>query len=762
MQREQPLKDIKMKFFQFELDPKGLPDTFEERITLLRKIGKKADRKFQRKYKNLINWFVEYDSLYLLSFCLNYFLTTEEGYDEEAEKGSLAFPPHFQEILQAFSLCEKRSFSGKPLFHDVEKFRKMMRELGDSMIQRLHDIPEKLKTADEVNAYRLRVEMMNHTLAVRGWAYSHQIEKVTEDLCNLINNEFKSIHGVSPWSLFKLFYLMMDAVGDRMNAHRQKLHKVLSQKSHYKICETYEDEFPHLTKMDRKSQDLLWERVGKDISHFRAIMLSHSDLCLENLLSFSLDEIVGLAEGELSKEQVGYLFNRIAYSFSDLRDFEKEHILLDNPVHNKPFIKVKQEKYFTSLWSLLPHISIKILENFIGENNELKDKYNIAKATYLEDEIEKLFRAHFPTAQIYRSTRWTSPSDNKEYENDLLVIIDSFAIVVEAKSGIVTQAAKRGAPERLFKNLQALIEEPSEQALRFIGFLKQHDSEIEFLDKNRKRIKITHSKVKFYIPLGVTFSQLGVISTNLKLLVSAGVTKKKINELISSINLTDLQIVFELLTTQAQKIHYLQRRREFEAHINYIGDEMDLLAFYLDTGFNVGNREFGEKWHFNLILKSKELDPYIINNASGIVSNKPQLKLTKWWLDILNYIELRKPEKWLETCYILLNLHHEDQQEFENLFKRLVDDIKQGKTKEKHNWIIFTSANPHRRFVVIGYPYHDIDKSERNLMMEDMIYNEDKDIKGALVIAVNSEKKHYPYSAIATKLSPDLFDSQFL
>ena len=68
------------------------------------------------------------------------------------------------------------------------------------------------------------------------------------------------------------------------------------------------------------------------------------------------------------------------------------------------------------------------------------------------------------------------------------------------------------------------------------------------------------------------------------------------------------------------------------------------------------------KWYFNLVLKSKELDPYIIKNASGIESKKPPMNLTKLWKDILDFIDKRKPEKWLETSYVLLNLHNEEQE----------------------------------------------------------------------------------------------------
>src|SRR3546814_19200120 len=63
-----------------------------------------------------------------------------------------------------------------------------------------------------------------------------------------------------------------------------------------------------------------------------------------------------------------------------------------------------------------------------------------------------------------------------------------------------------------------------------------------------------------------------------------------------------------LLTREVEKVHYLSRRREFEAHMDYEGDELDLLGFYLDNGFNIGDTEYSQDIVLNMALKSKELD----------------------------------------------------------------------------------------------------------------------------------------------------------
>jgi hypothetical protein len=74
--------------------------------------------------------------------------------------------------------------------------------------------------------------------------------------------------------------------------------------------------------------------------------------------------------------------------------------------------------------------------------------------------------------------------------------------------------------------------------------------------------------------------------------------------------LADLEIVFDILESVPHKIHYIKRRADLEAHFDYKGDELDLLAFYLQSGFNIGEAEFS-KDHFTLLGMSKPIRPVL-------------------------------------------------------------------------------------------------------------------------------------------------------
>lgn len=134
--------------------------------------------------------------------------------------------------------------------------------------------------------------------------------------------------------------------------------------------------------------------------------------------------------------------------------------------------------------------------------------------------------------------------------------------------------------------------------------------------------------------------------------------------------LADLEIVFDILKTTPEKIHYLKRRAELEANADYKGDELDLLGFYLKTGFNVGESEF-DGVHLLLTGMSKPIDVYYEALEENIYLEKPQLKLTKWWLDICQKIQDRKLHQWSDIANILLNVSYNEQEQLLKNSKQL-------------------------------------------------------------------------------------------
>lgn len=755
-----PWLPVKMKMFNMpQLFPSGM--TWEQRLEVVRSIGIKSKKEFDEKYPTIEKWFKDFDALYLLSFCGVYFVAQPEGIDPEAH-GKLDFPHHFIEIMQAFALYQDRNLEPVPLLNKAEELHKEMGTIGELMMARLLSIPDEAKTEEDVHAFRLRTEMMGNTTAVRNWAFFHQMKRVTFDMADLIDSDFKKIYGIGAKTLVEVIFKLIEERSDLLNDHIDKIRSFykLRKGNHKDLARAYNVAFPENVPITDEDVEQIWLRANKDMEQLVGMLICHADLKLSNIYSFSIDHAKSFLKDIADEKGLEAALKKLSFKFGDLKDYPMEHIILNNPVLRKPFIDIGEGKYFSAVWGVLPHFVLEILEDFVWANESLRNTYTSHKAVYLEREVKNIFTKAFPNASIHTGSLWKeSPSSSVQYENDLIVIIDKFAIIVEAKSQRVDDPAKRGAPARLFETLKELIEEPSTQGLRFINFLKNNKKAHSFSNKAGQLNVIDSSNIKYYIPIGITFSNLGMISGNLKKLIEAKVIEKPMSELAPSISFTDIEIIFEILDSEAQRIHYLSRRREIEAHLEYQGDELDLLGFYLDNGFNIGEVEYSDDHAFNIALKSKELEPYIDAKYEGRNIEKPSLAMTEWWRDLLNRIAERKNDGWIETSFILLNSTKEDQQKFEHGLNKLKPKVLRGKVLKPHNWVVFLSGPERRRYVIVGYPYITEDKEMRNTIMDEIIHHDStKNTRGVIVIGINMKRNDYPYSVLARKLDTDLFD----
>lgn len=733
--------------------------SFNAKKQALCDIAKEASEKYESAYNELMSFLQEYDSLYLCSLCSYYFSTTPEGIDREAIEGYIDFPDFYLEILQCLSLTLNRSFSTKPLNENIDKFKNTIDQFCRNQKYTLFSLLDKVENIGDVDVVKLRTEIMAHTTAVRNWAYVDQMKRVAYDLARLVEVDFIQQLHFSPCNLLDILFKFPFIVEDKLNAHIQKVRRFLLAKKYNDVFDKYEESFPHITKIGNESRIKIWESCGQTLKALKALLMAHSDLFLRDIYTWSIDEIINCLSPTISSDEIRQIVDSLSYQFGDLAGLNKDYIFLNNPIHTKPFIRLDNNHYFSVIPHLFIHIGVDILEKFIGTSEELHDEYQIRKGKYLEEKVEQLFRSAFPNSQIYAGSTWQCPNDKKTYENDLLIIVEDFAFIIECKSGTITLPARRGAPERLFKTIKELIIAPSEQAIRFQEYLKCNKKVHKFKTVKKGINTIDSSQIRYYIPLGITLSFLGSLGCNLKNIINAKITNHTISELAPSISLTDLEIIFEILELRSEKIHYLSRRRELEIHFNFGGDELDLLGFYIENGFNIGKAEYDKSLFFDLTLSSKTLDPYFVGTARGRTIKKPTLRKTKYWNDILHQLDTHAT-RWLPASYILLNLPKDDQIKFENTINTFIKRIQHGQCQQRHNWMINYCGPEQRRYAIVGFPYRDIDKETRNNLITYIIESiqQEKNIRGIVVIGYNLNTTHYPYSVVAGNLETNFFN----
>lgn len=744
---------------QIKFKPFAMPDFFgdaslEERLEVVKKLGEKGNSDFSETYHQLGNWFTEYDAPYLLAFCSVYFLSAPEGIDPEAIDGKLDFYQHNLEILQAIALTKKRSFLPKLLFNEeTQKLIDISKSLENSIYFRQF-YSEKPFDEKELNKRRAIAEIRGQTTAVRNAFYPQQTFQLARKLYSKISNIINDKFNLDADKIIDFFWKLMISTNDKLNNHLKKVRSFTIPKnlSPEKTWELYKTAFPS-NENDEEMFSAFLELVKQDKTYFKYFLASYSDRLLPQVFCFSLDEAADLYGDKSKKEDLSVVLDLWSYCFGDLQAHNIEHFILDNPILQRPFIKLDDEVYFCPAISIINHSLLDLMELIISENSRKNDieKYEKARADLLEEEVERLFQKYFPNAQLFKGSLWEDSSINKNGENDLLVLLDSFAFVVESKAGKINGAAKRGSILKLKRVLKDLVVKASDQANSFISYLDKNKGIHKLATRSGKFNNFDTSEVRYYVPLTITFESLGTVSANLRSCIEVGWIDAPLESLAPSLPVGDLETVFEILENEIERTHYLIRRSQIEKSINYAGDELDLLAFYLDNGFNLGDES--KTPYINFGIKSKELDPYFVSKMLGKSVIKPKLSLSVWWKDIIELICKRKQRNWVEMGYVLLSFSKSAQKDFERNYKKLRQMIKRKKTEKPINFMLMITDPPQERsYAVVAYPYSETDKEERNNTLRRILVEEIDEkysVQGIICFGISIENPSYPYNVSA-------------
>jgi len=744
-----PYQAVKMKFVRMSDPFGGAP--IEVRRKVVMEVATKARAAFEADYPRVADWFDTYDPLYVLSFCVLYFLASEQGVDKEALEGKLDFAPHHLELLQAFALMGPRRGTALPLKDKAAELQRSMKELTDNLgLAQLATLPDGASDSELKKRFVIH-EMRGQTFAIRNWAfpeqtYAHLKALFSGSLDEVISRQHA---GVSVVKLVDTLVALADETNERLNAHLSKLRPAMRAATFDETYQQYRSAFAIVKDDTQGMREVFATMCGGDLRSFKSLILVHSDLFIDRIFTFTPDDIMRAYGDESHRESVMQVVRRWSHGFNDLAGRDPLHFLYSNPVLVRPFIALEDGSFFWVLGGVLSHTLPSMLEELIPTGE--RERYSSRRAAYLEDAVESLFRQAFPNGQVYRGSEWRpSPDDPTQYENDVLLVIDSTAIIVECKSHLIDAPARRGAEFRLIDTLEDLVVSASDQAQRFADFLRANPQRHVFPTRRGTVNTVDATRVVRFIPMSVTYENLGFVSANLKEAVSAGLIDSG-HSLVPSICLTDLEVAFELLDSQAQRIHYLARRAEIERTMNYHGDEMDLLAFYLETGFNVGEVESGGTF-ISLAMKSKELDPYFVARSDGVSVRKPALQLISWWKDLVEKIEQVRSEFWTEVAYVLLSVAYQDQKKFERNFYKLADRVDRGHVKDAHNWVVLLSGTlAKQQYGIVGFPYKSLDRDTRNRMMKHMAAEAEDQmpLAGIVALGVDLDSIVHPYSVLA-------------
>ena len=362
----------------------------------------------------------------------------------------------------------------------------------------------------------------------------------------------------------------------------------------------------------------------------------------------------------------------LSMEFGDLAECEIEHFFLDNPVRKKPFIQKNDGSYFTCQPQAAMTFPFEILETLIPQNRSIQHKFSQCRSEVLEDLVYEIVSHALPSARVYRGVIWKSPENGKCYENDLVAILGNQVFIIEAKSGKIPHAAKRGARKSLKKSLEKLFVEPARQSERLQDYLIRFPKQCNLHEKSSgKRVLLDLIKPKAVYRFSVTMEDLGSLTSGRRYFEELGLIGSD-THWAPSFTLNELQMISIFLDCEVSFGHYLTRRYSIEKIMNFHGDESDLLSMYLINRFCIDE-------------STRSRIPYLFKNADRLVkqakvprSNRANaevvgVQLPGFWMSLVRKIYIGDPL--FEQCKfdILFTLLNQPPQNLDFLQRRILN-----------------------------------------------------------------------------------------
>jgi len=391
------------------------------------------------------------------------------------------------------------------------------------------------------------------------------------------------------------------------------------------------------------------------------------------------------------------------------------------------------------------------LERLFDDQDDLWSAYLDRRAEYLEKAAAEALGQKFPDAKIMTNVYWTNPDDEKRFETDIVVLVDTTVLIVECKGGRLSSHARRGKGRPLRDDIEDLLVAPGVQAGRLAELLERGDGDFKLTSKDGEAILVDTTRVQHVVTLGTTLEPLAAMLPGLRELVEAGLTDKELDALAYNITLFDLQFILDILGHPSEVIHYLSRRAELEKGEFLSGEEADLLGFYLQTGFNLGESEFSGEHQMRTFGLSDAIDVYYYSVEAGMEVDKPKVERIEWWEQLLSTIEDRGLPRWTELGLTLCNVAKEDQEAFREAMLELRRMIVSGE-RPADDYILFTNGPPQRRDYFVGLIATGNGSSQRSKQMTNVAkqaFAQDDAIDRLTLIGLSAVQTPDPYAVLA-------------
>ncbi len=715
-----------------------------ERNKIIKEVSENSEDKYQRSLLRLKELLAIHEPKIILSMLTSYGLmvrATEKGV--ESENSILGLHQAHVEFCQALSLqINAAKLQHLPLMPKVfEEICSLLKEIYRSEMFRGLVNESKVDDENMKAIKRLQFLVRGNTQIIRNWGYYTQVKTILKEIYCCFDTQLENSKEFSITDTIEFFLFLVKEIEIRSSNRLKNLIELHKLKDKTQLVSKYYKLNEHLMSEAEKLFLTNLDLEKFSIDGLFEFLLSHYDILLYENYHFSPDEI--FQSTGIEKSKVLKILNRFSYNWGDLESTKTDFFFLGNPIWLRPLIKDSENEFFCMIPQVFFSFSFRILDSLIEEVD--KKALSERRSWYLENKIEELVNTRFPNSNTISGIKWKE--NGVEYETDLITFIDSYAIIVEAKSGKITDYALRGASERLKKHIKEILIEPNIQSKRLKEKLENLILNPEIEDSLRDKLPINLNNIHKVIRVSVSLENFASIQSNITQFRQTGWLPDDF-EPCPTMSLANFEILFDILENPIQIIHYLERRQEIEIESGYLGDELDLIGMYLETLFNFGDVE--NNLEMVITEMSRPLDNYFESKEAGIDLAKPKVKMSSLFEDVFKQLKNRQFKTWSEIGVFLNRFSPNDQELLEKKLVELKKKVQKNWMKEGHENMLILVPPKASEYAICLVCYNNQNKDKKKQFMDDAFEFglEEEHVKECVVIGINIDRNDLGYSCI--------------
>lgn len=724
--------------------------TAEEQAELRKHLREQAAQHHDEAVAEVRGVLSQYDWEALLCVLASYGLTVPVGNE------GVTRPDHEAPLLQCHvELCQALALTIRPDELGAEPFHpEVVQTLWDSLTKlveanqfRRLPVDGLADGADEAKAVAfLQERMKSHTLLVRNWGYYSQILQIATELVCPMDGQFEEERGYRFTDAIRVFEHLISVTERRSTKRLIALRDVRLASSREEMVRLY---CRHIDQSEDGASRFIESEIFREMDADQLFMMlvSHNDIRMRDI--YAIDVRGASLALKLEEDCIQRILAEFSLAPGSLTEQNLEHLFLGNPVWRKPVISHEDGSFVCVVPQLFFSFVIQAFESLLSKNSA--DDFSSHRAEYLERKIKEIVKGRLPEEGLVTNLRWSI--DHQEFETDLIAVVDSHLVIVEAKSGRVTPPALRGAPERLRKHLEEILIAPNIQSKRLQDRLRHLSGNPEIEDDIRKALPCALEDIHSVVRVSVSLDDFGQIQTNIAALSETGWLPDDFTP-CPTMNLADFETLFDLLDHPVHILHYLESRQELESKLGYIGDELDLMGLYLSTLFNIGDIE--ECPDVYIAGMSHDLDVYYNSRDAGIELPKPRPKISPLFEELLLALQERGRHRWSEFASLLQRISPDDQLKVMKKIRQLSARVrKHWRTRNHKNTLIFTP--PRSTWCAVAFVLvveQTLDRRSEFMENAAMLALSSKHVEKCLVVVRNIDRATEPYASIGVYQPP--------